>query len=230
MAACRLTRHRPCRVKVCSLTADGRLAEWTILGVRRCDVVADRFDLVARNVRRLRHERGYSISELARRASLAKQTLASIEAGEANPTVLTLTGIAAALEIPVAHLLTEYGSPVRVRRAQDASWTDSPDGGVRELDRIYGFGYVRTTLIRHARGTGPRIAHRRHRPGTLHHAYVVTGKVSLGPTGEEVTVSRGDFVRFPGDVPHQTLVLSDTVVIHMVTTVPHVSQLGHRPR
>jgi len=112
---------------------------------------SDKLDLIARNVRRLRHERGYSLSELARRAALAKQTLSSIEAGQANPTVLTLTGIAAALEIPVAHLLTEYGSPVLVRRAQEAVWSASPDGTIRDLDRIYGYGYVHTSLIRHVR-------------------------------------------------------------------------------
>ena len=42
-------------------------------------MAADKFDLVARNVRRFRHERGYSLSELARRAGLSKQTLSSIE-------------------------------------------------------------------------------------------------------------------------------------------------------
>src|SRR5215469_893262 len=110
-----------------------------------------RIDLIARNVRRLRHERGYSLSELARRAALAKQTLSSIEAGQANPTVLTLSEIAAALQVPIAHLLTEYGSPVLVRRASEALWSDGPDGVVRELDRIYGFGYVHTALIRYTR-------------------------------------------------------------------------------
>lgn len=193
-------------------------------------MAADRFDLVARNVRRLRQEKGYSLSELARRAGLAKQTLSGIEAGHANPTVLTLTGIAAALEIPVGHLLTEYGSPVVVRRAAGAQWSDSPDGMVRELDRIYGFGFVRTALLRYER-TGDRpVIHLRHRPGTLHHTYVLTGRVSVGPTGEEVALSRGDFIRFPGDVPHQTNVQSDTAVLHMVTTIPHVSQIRSRPR
>jgi quercetin dioxygenase-like cupin family protein len=70
------------------------------------------------------------------------------------------------------------------------------------------------------------VIHRRHRPGTLHHTYVLTGKISIGPVGEQVSVSRGDFIRFPGDVPHQTQVLSDTAVLHMVTTIPHVAQLG----
>jgi transcriptional regulator with XRE-family HTH domain len=192
-------------------------------------VAADKFDLVARNVRRLRHERGYSLSELARRANLAKQTLSSIEAGQANPTVLTLAAIAAALGIPVAHLLTEYGSPVLIRRANDALWSESPDGAVRKLDQIYGFGFVRTSLIRHARSGDAPIIHRTHRPGTLHHVYALAGKVSVGPTSEEVTISRGDFVRFPGDVPHQTIVWSETAVLHMVTTVPHVSQISPHP-
>jgi transcriptional regulator with XRE-family HTH domain len=189
-----------------------------------------RFDLVARNVRRLRHERGYSLSELARRAALAKQTLSSIEAGQANPTILTLSEIAAALGVPVAHLLTEYGSPVLVRKAQEAHWSDGPDGMVRELDQIYGFGYVRTSLIRHTRTGNAPVIHRSHRPGTLHHVYVVSGSVSIGPAGEQVRAGRGDFVRYPGDVPHETAVLSDTAVLHMVTTVPHVAQLGPSPR
>jgi transcriptional regulator with XRE-family HTH domain len=190
---------------------------------------ADRFDLVARNVRRFRHERGYSLSELARRAGLAKQTLSGLEAGQANPTVLTLSTIATALGVPVAHLLTEYGSPVLVRKAHDAVWTEGPDGTMRELDQIYGFGYVRTSLIRHARTGDAPVEHQAHRPGTLHHAYVMQGKAAIGPAGEEVDVARGDFIRFPGDVPHRTVVQSETVVLYMVTTVPHVSQIGTQP-
>jgi transcriptional regulator with XRE-family HTH domain len=189
-------------------------------------LTADKFHLVARNVRRLRRERGYSQSELARRAGLAKQTLSSIEAGDANPTVLTLTTIAAALAVPVAHLLTEYGSPILVRRAGEAVWSPSPGGEFRELDQIYGFGYVRTSLIRYARTGDTPLVHQRHRPGTLHHTYVMSGKVSIGPAGEEITVSRGDFVRFPGDVPHTTSVWSDSAVLHMVTTIPQVAQIG----
>jgi transcriptional regulator with XRE-family HTH domain len=193
-------------------------------------LTTDKFGLVARNVRRLRRERGHSQSELARRSGLAKQTLSSIEAGEANPTVLTLTAIADALEVPVAHLLTEYGSPVLVRRAAEATWAPSEGGEFRELDQIYGFGYVRTSLVRYARTGDNPVAHRRHRAGTLHHVYVISGKVSIGPVGEETTAARGDFVRFPGDVPHATSVWSDSAVLHMVTTIPQVSQIGTHSR
>ena len=193
-------------------------------------VTADKLDLVARNVRRMRQERGYSQSELARRAALAKQTLSSIEACQANPTVVTLAAIADALDVPVGWLLTEYGSPILVRHAGESGWTATPDGEFRELDQIYGFGFVRTSLVRHAHTGDPPLVHRRHRPGTLHHVFVVSGRLSLGPSGEEVPLKGGDFIRFPGDVPHQTFVWSETAVLHLVTTVPHVSQIAPRPR
>jgi transcriptional regulator with XRE-family HTH domain len=188
-------------------------------------LAGDKIDLVARNVRRLRRDRGYSLSELARRAGLAKQTLSGIEAGQANPTVLTLTTIATALGIPVAHLLTEYGSPVLVRRAADAVWEQSPDGVIRELDQVYGSGFVRTAVIRHDRTGDTPVVHRSHRPGTLHHALVLSGEVCLGPVGEVVCAAPGDFVSFPGDVPHQTHPRSATAILHMVTTIPHDAQL-----
>jgi hypothetical protein len=56
----------------------------------------------------------------------------------------------------------------------------------------------RTSLIRHACAGDAPIVHRRHRPGTLHHTYVLTGMVGIGPVGEQVSVSRGDFIRFRG--------------------------------
>jgi transcriptional regulator with XRE-family HTH domain len=191
-------------------------------------MVADKVQLVARNVRRIRRERGYSQSELARRADLAKQTLSSIEAGEANPTVLTLSAIADALQVSVAHLLTEHGSPLLVRRAREAVWMPAPYGESRELDRIYGFGYVHTALIRYAGGDDRSAVQQPHRPGTLHHVYILSGRVLIGPVGEQVEVGRGDFIRFPGDLPHQTSPLTQEAVVHMVTTVPQVSRIGVR--
>jgi quercetin dioxygenase-like cupin family protein len=94
------------------------------------------------------------------------------------------------------------------------------------LDRVYGFGYVRTSLTRYARTGDTPVAHDPHRAGTLHHVYVLSGQVTLGPAGEGVTAARGDFVRFPGDVPHQTSVWSETAVLHVVTTIPQVAQVG----
>jgi transcriptional regulator with XRE-family HTH domain len=190
--------------------------------------VSDRVALVARNVRRLRQERGYSQGELARRAGLSKQTLSGIEAGDANPTVVTLAAVADGLGVPAARLLTEFGSLLMLRRAADAAWTEDQLSQYRELDEIYGFGYVRWAVIRYAcSGSQPAIRPP-HRPGTLHHAYVLNGRARIGPAGEAVEVERGDFLRYPADVPHLTCVLTPEAVVHMVTTVPDVPQLESR--
>ena len=110
--------------------------------------MSDQDETIARNVVRLRTDQRLSIGELARRASLSKQTLSIIERGRANPTIGTLTSIADALGTTVRHLIIESGSPVVVRTAATAKWAPGVGGQARLLDQIYGYGYVRTTVVR----------------------------------------------------------------------------------
>jgi transcriptional regulator with XRE-family HTH domain len=184
-------------------------------------------DLVARNARRFRLERGLSIGEVARRSALSKQTVSKVEAGVGNPTVDTLIALGVALDIPARRLLTEWGTPVFVQRADEGEWDDRGGWTERLLDEIYGSGYVRTLILRLERGEVPDEVDA-HPPGTLHHVYVISGKVRLGPVGETVDIAAGDFVRYPGDTAHRHQCLSDRAVIHMVTTLPQVRQFGPR--
>lgn len=183
-------------------------------------------DLVARNVRRYRIERAMSLGDLARRSGLSKQTLSKIEQGVGNPTVETLSQLAVALDVSTRRLLTEWGTPVYVQRAHDGIWLDHATGSERMLDDTYGTGHVRTVVLRLERtGQNPGIVEP-HAPGTLHHIYVISGKLRTGPTNDIVDLSAGDFVRFPGDVPHRLVCLSERVVAHMVTTIPQMRQFG----
>lgn len=184
-------------------------------------------DLVARNAHRFRLERGLSIGEVARRSGLSKQTVSKVEAGIGNPTVDTLIALGNALDVPARRLLTEWGTPVFVQRADDGAWDDRGGWTERLLDEIYGSGYVRTLILRLERGETPEEIDA-HPPGTLHHVYVISGKVRLGPVGETVDIAAGDFVRYPGDTAHRHQCLSDRAVIHMVTTLPQVRQFGPR--
>nr|WP_278184938.1 XRE family transcriptional regulator [Mycobacterium talmoniae] len=182
--------------------------------------------LVARNVRRYRQERRMSLGELARRSALSKQTLSKIEQGLGNPTVETLAQIGAALDIPARRLLTEWGTPVFVQRA-DAAARARPE---RVLDEVYGTGYVRTLILRLTRDAKPGDPPEPGSPGTLHHLYIISGKLRTGPLIDPVTVSAGDFVRFPGDVPYRHDCLSEQVVAHLVITVPQLHQFEAFPR
>lgn len=185
----------------------------------------DSNQLVARNAKRFRVERGLSLGEVARRSGLSKQTLSKVENGVGNPTVETLAALGSALDISLRRLVTEWGTPVFVQRAEEATWEAAHGQEERALDEIYGSGYVRTTLVRTSRGEAAGEIEP-HPPGTLHHAYVVIGRVRIGPLSDLVELSAGDFVRYPGDVPHKLVCLSDKAVLHIVTTLPQVRQFS----
>ncbi|WP_408899880.1 helix-turn-helix domain-containing protein (plasmid) [Nocardioides sp. R1-1] len=181
-------------------------------------------ELIAFNTRRFRLERGMSLGELARRSGVSKQTLSKIEAGGGNPTIETLAALAGALDITTRRLLTQWGTPVFVQRQAEAEWQEGDGWSHRMLDEIYGSGYVRTVLLRLERTSDEDRVVDGHQPGTLHHLYVISGKLRTGPLTDTVDLSAGDFVRFPGDVPHANVCLSDRVIAHMVTTLPQVRQ------
>jgi transcriptional regulator with XRE-family HTH domain len=159
-------------------------------------------------------------------ASLSKQTLSKIEQGAGNPTVETLALLGAALDVSARRLLTEWGTPVFVQRHDAGDWQETSGRAQRILDETYGSGYVRTLVLRLDRSSETAATIGPHRPGTLHHLYVISGKVRVGPLADAVDLSAGDFVRFPGDVPHSYRCISERAVAHMVTTQPQVRQFG----
>ena len=69
-------------------------------------------------VRELRKARGWTISELARRAGCARPFLSRIEAGNANPTQTILEKIAGALGVPVSQLFDEPSSSAKKSAVQ----------------------------------------------------------------------------------------------------------------
>ena len=62
--------------------------------------------LVARNLRRLRHEKSWSQHDLADEANVRQALVSALEIAKANPTLESLDRIAAALDVDVADLLT----------------------------------------------------------------------------------------------------------------------------
>jgi transcriptional regulator with XRE-family HTH domain len=186
----------------------------------------DDVGVLGRNVRRIRQEHRLSLGGLAARAGVAKQTLANLEGGSGNPTVETLLAVARALGVGVNWLVTEWGSPVLVRRRTAGAWEPVPGGRRRTLDQIFGSGHVLTALLELT--PGPEQVSPAQGPGTLQHAFVVSGAVLAGPVGDVHELRDGDFIRFPGDLPHVLRALGGDAVVHLVTTVPQVQQFSPR--
>ena len=91
---------------------------------------------IARCVRELRNERGYSLDTLAERSGVSRSSISLIERAQTSPTANVLDKLATALDVTLASLFdarAEEGAPPSplARRADQPVWTDPDSGYVR---------------------------------------------------------------------------------------------------
>jgi transcriptional regulator with XRE-family HTH domain len=159
-------------------------------------------DVIAASLRRERERHGISLTELARRANLAKSTLSQLESGMGNPSIETVWALAVALDVPFSTLVDPPQEPVQVIRAGEGNMIRSdhaPFGAV--LLSACPPGARRDLHVMTAEPGGTRAAHA-HIRGTTEHVVVAAGRWRVGPTGKEVELGPGDYARFPGDREH----------------------------
>src|SRR5829696_4451470 len=72
---------------------------------------------IAADLRRERERTGLSLSELAKRAGIAKSTLSQLEAATGNPSIETLWALGVALGVPFSRLVQPEVPEVRIVRA-----------------------------------------------------------------------------------------------------------------
>ena len=138
----------------------------------------------------LRVERGWSLSELARRASLGKATLSGLEAGTRNPTLDTLHAVAAALGVPLTTILTPDPGPVR-GAAVDMT-----------LLRVFDDGPATYELYRMRIPAGAAQVSPPHHTGVTEHATVFAGVLEAGPVDRMRCAGAGEYLEWTADVPH----------------------------
>lgn len=182
----------------------------------------DANDMIARNLRRFREDRRISIAEVGRRAGVSKQTVASIESGDGNPTVDTIERLAAALGVSIRALVSELGNEVLVQTRDAGAWRDDGTLQVRQLDHAFGSGYVTNSLLRLEANRGRSLRQPQGR-GALRHCFVLEGRVRCGPTAAAVMVQAGDFLRFPADAPHLFEAITPQAMVFVCTTIPQLS-------
>jgi transcriptional regulator with XRE-family HTH domain len=174
----------------------------------------DLIALISASIRRERNRAGLSLTELARRAGIAKSTLSQLESGVGNPSVETLWALGVALGVPFSRLVDPPRPSVRVIRADEGPVTYSdradyaatllascPPGARRDIYRIQAQpGEPRTSAP--------------HMTGTTEHLLLAAGRALVGPVGEPVELASGDYIAYPGDAPHIFRALEpDTVAV-----------------
>jgi transcriptional regulator with XRE-family HTH domain len=158
---------------------------------------------IAQALRRERERVGLSLAELARRAGVAKSTVSQLESGTGNPSVETLWALGVALGVPFSRLVEPAPPSVRVVRAGDAPRIRSDQADFTGTLLSAGSPHARRDVyvIEVEPGTGRDAAP--HTPGSVEHLVVAAGRLRVGPAGDPVDLGPGDYVSFPGDVPHR---------------------------
>ncbi|WP_328912607.1 MULTISPECIES: helix-turn-helix domain-containing protein [unclassified Streptomyces] len=169
---------------------------------------------IAASLQRERRRLGLSLAEVARRAGIAKSTLSQLESGSGNPSVETLWALSITLDVPFARLVDPPRPRVQVIRAGEgmtftAERSDyaatllasCPPHARRDI-------YVVTARPGSDRESEP------HMTGVIEHVVLSTGRALVGLTEDPVELRPGDYVAYPGDLPHVFRALEpDTVAV-----------------
>lgn len=159
-------------------------------------------EVIARSLRRERARAGLSLSEVAKRAGIAKSTLSQLESGTGNPSVETLWALGVALEVPFSRLVDPPTPQVRIVRAGE--------GPAISSEQAHFIGTLLASCPPSARRDiyvislepgAPRKAEP-HIPGTVEHLTIAAGRIRTGPADDPIELGPGDYAAFPGDVPH----------------------------
>src|SRR6516225_6539989 len=78
-------------------------------------------EVIAASLRRERARAGLSLTEVARRAGVAKSTLSQLESGTGNPSLETLWALAHALGVPLSRLVDPPRTSIQVIRAGEGT-------------------------------------------------------------------------------------------------------------
>ena len=173
--------------------------------------------LLSTAIRRERERLGLSVTELARRAGIAKSTLSQLETGNGNPSLETLWALAMALDVPVSRLISQPRQHVQVIRANEGVTTVSehanyaatllatcPPGPQRGISRLSGQPGQTPT-------SPPHLA------GTIEHVIISSGRALVGPKDQAVELSPGDYISYSADREHIFEALAaDTTAVMLI--------------
>lgn len=160
---------------------------------------------LGQHLQTLRKAQGFSLSQLASAAGIAKSNLCRLEQGNGNPTLDTIWRLAVQLNVPFGTLV----APISVPLGEDGVQVQLIDQGkgVPQVD-AYWMRCAPNTL-RHAEA---------HTPGTRETLTLISGWLEVGPEGATTTLTAGESITFQADQPHLYRTHTDEATLLLTVT------------
>ncbi|MDR3035244.1 MAG: helix-turn-helix domain-containing protein [Kitasatospora sp.] len=177
---------------------------------------------LARNLKRLRLERGHTLDALAARSGVSRGMVVQIEQARTNPSIGTVVRLADALGVSIARLLDyDASATVRIVPVEDAVrlWTGPGGGSGTLLGGTEAPGPLELWSWRlypgEGHGSDP------HPPGTVEIARVDEGVLTLTLDGRDHLVPAGSTASYEAGTAHGYRNDGDTpCLVTMVVSVP----------
>jgi transcriptional regulator with XRE-family HTH domain len=170
-------------------------------------------DVIAASLRRYRARAGLSLTEVAKRAGVAKSTLSQLESGSGNPSVETLWALAVALDTPFATLLDPPRPKVQVIRAGEGPVLYSDQAEYSATLVASCPPNARRDIFRIVASPGPGRKSEPHMPGVVEHVVLSSGRALVGPADDPIELTPGDYLAYPGDLPHVFQALEESTAV-----------------
>jgi len=154
--------------------------------------------LIARRLRTLRGERGWSLDELAGRSGVSRASLSRLENGEVSPTAQVLGRLCAAHGLTLSRLMVEAEGAFAplLRASAQPRWSDHQSGMSRRSLSPPGQALAGEVVACHLQ-PGARIAYERPpRPGLEHHLVMEEGRLAITVDGRSYDLKAGDCLRY----------------------------------
>jgi len=155
---------------------------------------------LARNLASLRHTRSLTQDALAKAAAVPRSTIANLESGAGNPSLVVLVKVAAALGVPIDELLASPRALVRRWPASEVATRQKGRGvSIRELVPEPVPDEMMEVMDFEP---ASRQVKNSHLPGTREFFTCLDGRVNLMVAGTRYELGEGDVLAFPGNQPH----------------------------
>src|SRR5262249_51910488 len=148
---------------------------------------------IAQNLKSLRDARGLTQSQMAKLAGLPRATWTNLESGAANPTIVVLHRVSAALQVSIEELISAPRAVARHYPRNALMERVRNDVRIRSLlpDKIAGMEIDRMELPPLGQMVGVP-----HTPGAREYLTCEQGEIVLTVAGESYTLFPGDVVVF----------------------------------
>jgi transcriptional regulator with XRE-family HTH domain len=153
---------------------------------------------IARRLRALRAERGWTLEALAARTGISRASLSRVERGELSPTATMLSTLCGQYGWTISRVMAEAenGPPARVRAAEQVIWKDPETGYVRRIVSPP-HPHLKGELVEVTLPPGAKITYQTAPlPGLEHHLWMLAGVLDFEIEGTAFRLEKGDCLRY----------------------------------